>query len=112
MKPWALLALLAMTHYGYEAFPNRWAAFASGLGLTTAVLLWQQRGPRKAFLWPVSVWGAFEGAQVFVCQGAQNWIGGQAGSFQGMCDVYTGLPLYMAGLSALAILAYWGLTHG
>jgi hypothetical protein len=112
VKAWGLLALLAMTHYGYELFPNRWAAFAAGLGLTTAVLLWLQRGPRRAFLWPVSVWGAFEGAQVFACQMAQNWWEDKAGPFQGMCDVYTGVPLYMAGLSALAIIAYWGVRRG
>lgn len=111
MRAWGLLALLAMTHYGYEFTPNRWATFAAFLGLTTAVLLWLQRGPRTAFLWPVSVWGAFEGVQVFVCQGLQNWRPGEAAAFQGMCDIYTGLPFYFAGLAALAILAYWGVKR-
>lgn len=112
MKAWGLLALLAIVHYGYEFAPNRWATFAAGMGLTTAILLWLQRGPRKAFLWPVSIWGAFEGAQVFVCQSVQNWRPAEAGPFHGMCDIYTGAPMYMAGLAALAILAYWGVSRG
>lgn len=101
-----------MTHYAYEAFPNRWATFAAFLGLTTAVQFWMHRGPRKGLLWPVSVFGVVEGSQVFACQIAQNWWAAEAGPFHGMCDVYTGVPLYLAGLSALSILAYWGISRG
>lgn len=112
-----LLLLVVATHMGYEHAPNRWAAFASGLGAMTAVLLWAQRGqmawvrwwriyrPKADARWWLCLWGSFEGWQVFACQGAQNWWRGEAPPYEGMCGVFTGWPLYGAGAWCAALIA-------
>lgn len=110
--PW-LLALLAWAHMGYALFPNQWAAFASGLGLLSAVLLWPLRGAMFSTRWFVVMFGVEEGGQVFVCQMAQSWwpLPGP----QGMCSAYTGWPLLWWGLWVAALLVLWiakELGHG
>lgn len=101
----SLLLLLAWAHAGHLLFEPRhqWGAFASGLGLLAAVLVWQQRGPRFAARWWLCLWGAFECAQVFVCQGLQAWQPVDAPF--GSCSAYTGLPLFGWGLGLLAVVA-------
>lgn len=72
--PW-LLVLLAWAHAGELLFPpeKKWTVVISGLGLATAVLAWKQRGDRLSGRWLLCAWGASEGFQVFVCQGAYIW---------------------------------------
>ncbi len=98
-----LLVLLAVTHVLYDYAPNRWAAFASGLGALTAILLWHVRGPRFKARWWLCLWGSFQGWQVFVCQGFVNW-GVGAPPFDGMCSA-TGFKTYWLELGALAVIA-------
>ena len=110
MKPpstvWLLL-LVFSTHYAYEFAPRKWAAFASGLGAMTAVLVWAQRGVRFKARWWLCLWAAIEGWEVFACQGAANWFTDvQAAPFGGMCDVLVGAPLYRWGLGAAALVCY------
>lgn len=94
-----------MTHYTYDFFPRRHETALAFHGLLTAVLLWQLRGPRSRVLWIVSLFGIVEGIQVFVCQMASNWRSVTAPRFAGVCDSYSGLPLYGWGLIAMAFLA-------
>lgn len=89
----------------YVVFPNQWATLVSSLGGLSAILLWQLRG--KAFLlrWFVVMFGVEEGAQIFVCHLSFNWWPTYGPN--GLCSAYTGLPLALWGLSAVAVLAYW-----
>jgi hypothetical protein len=100
-----LFAFLVWAHLSDVLFANRWAAFASGLGLLTAVLVWSQRGQLLSPRWCVCLWGAFEGMQVFVCQGLFNWYPVK-GEF-GQCSAYASLPFYGVGLGSAAFLAGW-----
>lgn len=90
---------------GYYQFPNQWAAFASGLGLMTAVLLWTMRGERFSIRWFIVLFGIQEGLQVFVCQMSYNWWPVETET--GMCEAYTGWPLTWYGIWCAATLAYW-----
>lgn len=104
--PWLLL-IVCWGHMGYLLFEPRhqWPAFASGLGLLAAALVWAQRGPRRGARWFLCAWGAVEGLQVFLCQGAQVWA--RVPGPDGMCAAYTGWPLLWWGLWAVAVIAYW-----
>jgi hypothetical protein len=99
-----LFILLVWVHVAYLWFPHQWAAFASGLGLCTVILLWPLRGRRWSLRWWVVMFGVEEGAQVAVCQMAQNWW--PAESPVGMCSRYAGLPLHWWGLCAVVFLAH------
>lgn len=101
-----LLALLAMTHYAYDFFPRRHETALAFHGLLTVVLLWQLRGPSGRLLWLVCLFGIVEGAQVFACQLALNWRAApDVARFAGVCDSFSGVPLYGWGLVALVWLA-------
>lgn len=102
---WWLLALLVWAHLGYTMFPHKMAAFASGLGMLTAYLLWTIRGERFSIRWFICLWGIVEGLQVFVCQGLYNWW--PVSTKGGMCEAYTGWPLTWYGLWCIATLTYW-----
>jgi hypothetical protein len=106
MKPWQLLVLLAAVFYTYDYFPLRAATAMAFLGLLCAVLLWTIRGPRTRVMWPICMFGVVEGLEVFGCQLALNWVPRDAPRFHGVCEAYTGLPMYGWGISALAFLAY------
>lgn len=92
-------------HYSYDFFPHRASTALSLQGLLGAVLLWRMRHDGGRLLWLVCLFGVIEGAQVFVCQMASNWIPADAPRFSGICDAYSGLPLYAWGVVALAMLA-------
>lgn len=100
-----LLLLLVATHYGYDYAPNRWAAFGMGLGALSAVLLWEIRGPLFKARWWLCLWGAFEGWQIFVCQGLQNWVSIEFDRFHGACESFFSLPTYAWGMGAAAFIA-------
>jgi hypothetical protein len=104
-----LFLLLVWVHLSDVLFPNRWAAFVSGLGLGTAVLVWMQRGRRFSIRWFICLWGAIEGLQIFVCHGAFNWF--PIRSEKPLCEAYTGWPLYGWGIVCVAVLAYWMVTE-
>lgn len=104
--PW-LIVLLVWAHAGELLFPpeKKWTVVISGLGLVTAVLAWKQRGDRLSGRWLLCAWGACEGLQVFLCQGAYIWWP-RAGP-NGMCTAYTGWPFLWWGLWGLLIAVYW-----
>jgi hypothetical protein len=96
---------MVWAHLGDVLFQNRWAAFVSGLGLTTAVLVWTMRGRRFALRWFICLWGAIEGTQVFICHLSFNWWP-KTGP-RGLCSAYTNFPLYWYGLCSVAVLTVW-----
>ena len=97
-----------MSHYAYDFFPRRAATALAFQGLLGAVLLWYMRGPRSGLLWPVCLLGVAEGLQLFGCQLALNWRAmPEVARFSGVCDAFSGLPLYAWGLVALVWLAAW-----
>jgi hypothetical protein len=104
--PW-LLILIAWAHLGERLFApqHRWSVLMSGVGLLSAVLVWQQRGPKFGGRWLLCAWGASEGLQLFVCQGAFVWWPRQGQD--GMCAAYTGWPLLWWGLWGLLVVTYW-----
>jgi hypothetical protein len=106
VNPVWLFVLLAMAHYTYDFFPNRWATCLAFMGLLSAWLLWSIRGPRHGLLWLVCVFGVVEGLELFACQLASNWQEVDAARFRGVCEAYTGVNLYGWGLVALAFLAH------
>lgn len=116
-----LLVLVAMTHYGYDllaqAFDDAEAAARAlfyvlrgieGFALFGVVWMLAPRRPRPAYigLSLACAWGMLEEAQTSVCrlaQGIQNVV--SPGPFRGLCDVVTGLPIYMLTAGLVLVVA-------
>jgi hypothetical protein len=98
--------LLAIVHYAYDFFPRRHETALAFNGALGGLLLWRMRLSGGRLLWLACWFGVIEGAQLFACQLAANWTAvPQVARFSGVCDAYTGLPLYGWGVVALALLA-------
>lgn len=99
MTLWLFLLFFA-AQVCYEFAENRGAAFASGNGALLAILFFHIRGPKLKAHWWLCMWAAFEGWQTFICQGVYNWFPVEVDRYHGMCESYTGLPLFLWGLGA------------
>ncbi len=115
MSPlWALLLLaIAATHYGYDvacAVLPSMAHSAKGLfyvlrGCEGAVLFAVIAYLRPA-VFPVCLWGMVEEGETAICRLASGPLDKAplATAWSGLCGDEIGVPLYMLGITAAAIL--------
>lgn len=109
LRSWAILLLIGATHYGTPHMgTEHWYAWASSMGLMTAVLLWFVRGPRLSMMWFACMWGIVESSMVFVCQGVGFWAGTVADGVQGVCGKQLGFPTTaITATIMLALAVLW-----
>jgi hypothetical protein len=123
--PSVLLAAVVVANYAYDPiasfYPNPQAAARAWYYVLHAlesltlyfVILSLVRGQAKVVRYAVSgvcAWGALESFQAATCR-LSFPMGSPApavSQFTGLCDLVTGLPVYMATVAALFVLALLG----
>lgn len=107
IRPWLLLLLLVMAHYGYMLVPYEWAAWATLQGVVGAGLLWRLRTAEGRRWMVVCTWGFLLQSEVAVCQATNlvHELFPENGT--GLCDAATGLPLTAIGLLVCCWIALW-----
>ena len=124
--PTLLLVMIVGTHYTYDIIAMYYtdphaaarAVFYVLRGIEGSILfliVWALTPFRPLYLrLPISIlcaWGALEEAQTAVCRlsvGIENNI--NTGQYHGLCDVVTGLPIYMATLLIVLLVFVWQFT--
>lgn len=115
-----LLVIVVVTHYGYEPM----AGFYADPGHAARAIFYVLRGLEASLLYlivwaltpwkpiyvrlavsAVCAWGALESVQTSLCRislGIDNTVGTKP--YQGLCDLVTGLPVYMMTLILVLLI--------